>query len=120
MKQWIVGIIIVGIVGALGFVFIKNQQPKMTSLPDGTTIYDVRTPDEYALNHVTSATLWPLSDLQAGKYPPIAKDAWLAVYCHSGNRAKQAADILKKAGYTKVIDIGGIDDTADYGLAIVR
>lgn len=120
MKQWIFGIVIVAILGALGYAFIHNQQPKMTSLPDGTVIYDVRTQDEYAVNHVSNATLWPLNDLQAGKYPPVAKDAWVAVYCHSGNRSKQAADILKKAGYTKVIDIGGLDGTADYGLAIVR
>lgn len=120
MKQWIVGIIIVAILGALGWTYWHAQQPKMTSLPDGTTIYDVRTPDEFAVNHVTSATLWPLSDLQAGKFPPVSKDASIAVYCHSGNRSKQATELLKKAGFTNVIDIGGIDDTADYGLAIVR
>lgn len=120
MKQWIFGIALIAIIGALAYAYVNGQQPKMTSLPDGTAIYDVRTADEFAISHVTSATLWPLSDLQAGKYPPAAKDAWIAVYCHSGNRSKQAADILKKAGYTKIVDIGGIDDTANYGLSIVR
>ncbi len=120
MKQWVIGAVIIGIIGTLIYVFVQNQKPAMTSLPDGTPIYDVRTADEFATSHVTSATLWPLADIQAGKYPPVAKDSWIALYCRSGNRSAQAAEILKKAGYTRVIDIGGIADTAKYGLSIVR
>lgn len=120
MRQFIIGIIIVGIIGALGWAFIKGQEPKMTSLPENAVVYDVRTADEYATSHVTGATLLPLADIQAGKYPTEPKDTPIAVYCRSGNRSKQAASLLKKAGFKTVIDIGGIEDTANYGLSIVR
>jgi phage shock protein E len=120
MKPWVIGLIVVAIAGALVFVYFKNQPPDMTSLPDGTTIYDTRTADEYATSHVTSAELWPLSDLQAGKFPTVNKDAWVAVYSQSSNRSKESADLLKKAGYKHVIDMHSIEDTANYGLSIVR
>lgn len=120
MKPWIIGIIIVAIIGALAYAFINNQKPQLTSLPNGTVIYDVRTEDEYATSHVTNATLFPLTDLQNGKLPPVAKDTNIAVYCHSGRRSALAADILKKAGYKNVIDMHGITDTANYGLSIVE
>lgn len=120
MKPWIICIVIVGIIGALAYAFIQNQKPQLTSLPDGTVIYDVRTEDEYANSHVTSATLLPLTDLQKGKLPTDSKDTMIAVYCQSGKRSAIAADILKKAGYKNVIDMHGIADTDKYGLSIVR
>lgn len=120
MKPWIIGVIIVGILGALAYVYIKNQPPVMTSLPDGTVIYDVRTPQEFATSHVTSATLFPLADLQSGKLPTDSKDATIAIYCQSGRRSAIAVDILKKAGFKNVMDMHGIADTQNYGLSIVR
>lgn len=106
------------IIGALVYAFINHQSSPTTPLPAGTTVYDVRTADEYAVSHVKGATLWPLADIQAGKYPPVAKDAAIAVYCHSGNRSAQATALLQKAGYTHIINMGGIASTADYGLSI--
>lgn len=120
MKQWIFGIIIVAIIGGLVYVFIQNQKPQITSLPEGAVIYDVRTPDEYAISHVTNATLLPLADLQKGALPPDSKNTTIAVYCQSGRRSAIATDILKKAGYTNVIDMHGIADTENYGLSIVK
>lgn len=120
MKQFIFGVIIVAIVGALAFAFIQGQKPKPTSLPDQAVVYDVRTPEEYARDHVSSAKLLPLSEIQAGKYPAEAKDSPIAIYCRSGNRSKEAKEILEKAGYTNIIDMGGLSDTAKYGLSITN
>lgn len=36
------------------------------------------------------------------------KDTPLFVYCYSGGRSRQAADILKGMGYTNVKNLGGI------------
>lgn len=120
MKQLIIELVIVGIIGALGFAFINGQKPKMTSLPEGATIYDVRTDEEYARDHVSSAKLLPLADIQAGKYPSEAKDSVIAIYCRSGNRSKEAKELLEKAGYNNIIDMGSISDTANYGLSITK
>ncbi len=120
MKPWIIGIIVITIIGALAYAFMQNQKPQPTSLPKGTVIYDVRSADEYATSHITNATLLPLTDLQNGKLPIDSKDTTIAVYCQSGRRAALAADILKKAGYKNVIDMHGISDTSNYGLSIVK
>lgn len=120
MKPWIIGLIIIALASTLGYVFIKNQQPPLTSLPEGTIIYDVRTEDEFATNHISSAKLLTLTDLQNGKLPKEPKDATIAVYCQSGRRSAIAADILKKAGYKNIIDMHGIANTDNYGLSIVK
>lgn len=120
IKPWLIGLVVVAIASGLVIVFIKNQQPALTSLPDGTVIYDVRTADEYARDHVVTAKHLALADLQAGTLPTEPKDASIAIYCQSGRRSAAAAEILKKAGYTNVIDMHGIEDTARYGLTIVK
>ena len=38
------------------------------------------------------------------------KNQMILVYCRSGNRSKQAAEKLKKLGYTNLIEFGGIID----------
>lgn len=120
MKPWMIAAVLLAIIGGLVYAFIHNQKPQMTSLPEGTVIYDVRLPDEYARDHVSSAKLLPVGDMQNGKLPEESKDTPIAVYCHSGRRSAIAADILKKAGYKNVIDMHSIEDTANYGLSIVK
>ena len=93
-----------------------TQQSDAHTLPVGTKIYDVRTAEEFQTSHVAAATLFPLTDLQSGKMPADAKDAPIAVYCRSGHRAGQAESILKQSGYTNVINLGGLNDLAKYGL----
>ena len=36
------------------------------------------------------------------------KDQLILVYCRSGNRSKQAAQKLADAGYTNIVEFGGI------------
>lgn len=120
MKQLIVSIIVIAILGALGYAFLQGQKPKLTSLPDNTVVYDVRTAEEYSRDHVSSAKLLPLNDIQSGTYPTESKDTPIAIYCRSGNRSKEAKRLLEQAGYKNVIDMGALSDTANYGLAITR
>jgi rhodanese-related sulfurtransferase len=88
-------------------------------LSNSTKVFDVRTPEEYAASHAKDAVLLPLADIQAGAYPSVPKDTDIAVYCRSGNRSSQAAAILRKAGFTNVTDLGGIDDAKTHGLEFV-
>lgn len=120
MKQFIFGVVTVAIIGALGFAFIQGQKPKMTSLPENAVVYDVRTPEEYARDHVSNAKLLPLAEIESGKHPTEPKDSPIAIYCRSGNRSAEAKKLLEKAGYTNIIDMGGLSDTANYGLSITK
>lgn len=119
MKVWLLGIIAVVIVGGLGFLYWQSQQKTATTLPSGTVIYDVRTEDEFATDHISSAKFLPLTSIQSGTLPTEPKDTPIAVYCRSGNRSKTAAELLRKAGFTNVIDMGGEKAAAlQYGLSI--
>ncbi|MFZ5965675.1 MAG: rhodanese-like domain-containing protein [Bacillota bacterium] len=74
-------------------------------------LLDVRTKEEYVEKHITDSMLIPLDVLKAEAEAKIwDKDVPIFVYCRSGRRSAQAADILVKLGYTNVYNLGGIID----------
>jgi rhodanese-related sulfurtransferase len=81
----------------------------------GAKLYDVRTSQEYDAGHFAGAVNWSLQDMQAGKLPGVDKSTKLYIYCQSGNRSSQATRLLKEAGYTSVIDLGGLQDVQAAG-----
>lgn len=90
-----------------------------TNVQTNKTLYvDVREPSEWAAGHVDGAILVPLGQIEGGDYSQIPKDVPVRLYCHSGRRAGIALDILTKAGYTNVENVGGIESVA--GVKIVR
>jgi rhodanese-related sulfurtransferase len=64
-------------------------------------LLDVRTADEYAESHLQNSTnIDVLQDSFAQKAgEALKKDVPVAVYCKSGRRSRNAADILVKQGY---------------------
>lgn len=86
------------------------------ALANDTRIYDVRTEEEFTASHVKTAILFPVTDMQAGKFPDVPKDTPIALYCRTGHRAGQALELMKQAGFTNVKNIGGLSDLAKYGL----
>ena len=120
----IIGIVI--IIALIVWLALNPPRPTMSSerppvtLAAGTHLYDVRTPEEYGAGHAEFSTNWPLADIEAGKYPNLAKDGMIAVYCRSGNRSAEAKTLLEKAGFTNVKDLGGLDKLKNYGLLIVK
>lgn len=72
-------------------------------------LVDVRTPEEYIAGHIPTAIQIDYRDI--GQMPPTPdKDAFIVVYCRSGNRSNSAANTLNDLGYTRVLDWGGIID----------
>ncbi len=72
---------------------------------------DVRTPEEYAEDHIDGDMNIPFQDIVTGVeklYPD--KSTSIHLYCRSGKRAGKAFASLVEAGYTNVIAVGGIDD----------
>lgn len=115
----IVIILIIAIGGALVY---RNSTTCCASeaekLIDNTVVIDVRTPEEYAASHVESAILFSLQDMQAGQMPQLDKETPVAVYCRSGNRSNQAAQLMKQAGFTNIRDIGAITNAPQFGLTL--
>ncbi|OYX43448.1 hypothetical protein B7Y94_01250 [Candidatus Saccharibacteria bacterium 32-49-12] len=82
-------------------------------------LIDVREPDEYAVGHAPSSILFPLGDIEAGKFELMDKDKKLYLYCRSGNRAGIAEDALQRQGYTNVENLGGLSDWQSLGGELV-
>lgn len=88
-------------------------------------ILDVREPDEYQAGHIADSILIPLGELALRKselltrVSEMPKDAPLYVICRSGNRSKQASEILIKAGFKDVRNVeGGMLAWQNAGFAI--
>lgn len=87
----------------------------ISDIQAGSPIYDVRTPEEYAQNHISGSINLPLGDIQNGKLPDSSKDSKIYLYCRSGNRSEQAKTILNQAGYSNVINLGSLEDVVSIG-----
>lgn len=75
---------------------------------DGTTIVDVRTPEEFAAGHIDGAINIELGspgfdDLLEQMDP----DSTYAVYCQSDNRSGQAVQRMLSNGFTSVYHLNG-------------
>ena len=127
----ILSLVVLSIVG-IGFLLSGSDEaeksttntPSYASIVAESThsakIYDVRTPQEYAEGHFEGAINWPIESIQAGKYPSVPKDTKIYVYCRSGNRSSESTALLKSAGFTNVIDLGGLASVSAIGGDIVK
>ena len=74
-------------------------------------ILDVRTIAEYNEGHIPNAICIPNETIENNTISELPdKEQLILIYCRSGNRSKQAAEKLKKLGYTNLIEFGGIID----------
>ena len=74
-------------------------------------ILDVRTPEEFADQHIPDAINIPNETIGTEEIPELPdKEQLILVYCRSGNRSKQASDKLVKLGYANIVEFGGIND----------
>ena len=95
-------------------VYVNITAEEAKEIMDTQTNYiilDVRTQEEYDAGHIPGAVLIPNTEIEARAEKELPdKDQLILVYCRSGNRSKQAAEILVKLGYTNIKEFGGIND----------
>lgn len=73
---------------------------------------DVRTPEEYAEAHISTAENLPVDSINvdtAAEFIP-STDTPVVLYCRSGHRAGIAQGTLQSLGYTNVKNMGGISE----------
>jgi phage shock protein E len=77
-------------------------------MDESFVIVDVRTPVEFAQGHVPGAINIPV-DQVANRLSELAnaKNKDVVLYCRSGKRAAQAADVLKSNGFAKLLHLEG-------------
>jgi phage shock protein E len=84
-------------------------------IASGALVIDVRTADEYADDHLPNAVNIPVQEL-GGRLDEVAalvandKTRPIVVHCAAGTRAAKAKAQLEAAGYSRVVNGGGLDD----------
>ena len=91
--------------------FVDNSTPHL--------LLDVRTPEEYAEGFIAGSVNIPLQELET-RLSEIPHDMHIVVYCRSGNRATQAADLLIRNGYNNVYNMGGVSQWEEAGYSLTQ
>jgi rhodanese-related sulfurtransferase len=73
-------------------------------------LIDVRDIEEFASGHLPEALNIPFNDGSlSSQIPSLDPNASYRVYCRSGNRSGQAVALMLDAGFTNVVDLGGLE-----------
>lgn len=93
----------------------KDPDAARKMIAAGAVVVDVRTPEEFAEGHLPKATNIPIQDFaqriaEVDTLVGTDKTRPTVVYCASGNRSGKAKQQLEAAGYTEVVNGGGLDD----------
>ena len=115
MKKIILTIITLLLTGCTSIsktsVITYNDALKLINNKDAIII-DVRTESEFNEGHIEDAILMTLDTINenVAKNNITSKDSYVIVYCRSGNRSKQAQELLNSLGYTNVYNLGSINN----------
>lgn len=127
-------LLFLSLVIALGFNSCKdNSENKQITVISPEEVYeavtnsdrqliDVRTTEEFAEGHVAnSKNICVTEDDFKEKASKLNKNEPVYVYCKSGKRSANAAQILKEMGFTEIYDMdGGILNWEKQGLQQVQ
>jgi rhodanese-related sulfurtransferase len=102
----------VGKSGSQGKVLKKYIEPsalkQLTENPaDSIWIMDVRSEKAYASGHIPTAKSFPAGTVTS-RLSEIPKSQYLIIYCTVGANAQIVSKKLKKAGYKRYMNWGGI------------
>jgi rhodanese-related sulfurtransferase len=104
-----------------GLTGCTTQEPiDMTKF---AAVIDVRTPEETSLGYLEGAQLFDIQNPSfMGNLATLDPAADYYIYCRSGNRAGQAIDVMKQAGFTgELVNGGSLENAANQtGLTVVQ
>ena len=94
----------------------EQFQEKVAETPG--VIIDVRTLKEYNQGHLAKVDhqLNLLNGDFEAALDSLDKEQTYYLYCRTGNRSGQAAELMKKNGFKKVYNIGGFQELVDAGV----
>ncbi|MGA8850339.1 MAG: adenylyltransferase/sulfurtransferase MoeZ [Aeromicrobium sp.] len=71
-------------------------------------LVDVREPNEYEINHIPGSVLIPKGEfLNGNALEQLPSDQQIVLHCKSGARSAEALAVLKGAGYSDAVHVGG-------------
>jgi phage shock protein E len=109
-------IVIAGCGSSAASAVQKVGADKAVGMLESRVVIDVRTPAEYAEGHIAGAQNIDVEAADFGaKIASLDKKAAYLVYCRSGRRSAIAADEMAAAGFTDIVDGGGMADLVAAG-----
>lgn len=93
--------------------FSKSRSTSASEQDEKFDVIDVRTPDEFRESHLKGAL--HLDVMQPDflqKAEKLDKSKAYKLYCHSGNRAERALEFMKNQGFTKLENLGGLEQAS--------
>ena len=96
--------------GLFGFLKIPdiNEGVKEYCETENAVLLDVRDRQEYDSGHIPEAVNIPRDEIEKVKEQIPDKETVIFAYCYSGRRSDISVSMMKKMGYKKVKNIGGI------------
>ncbi len=93
----------------------------IAAAPDDLVVLDIRTAAEFSEGHLEHATMLDFYAADfAASLGALDRDVPYVLYCRSGNRSAQAADLMAELGFTDVAEIdGGVLAWSSIGLPLV-
>lgn len=85
---------------------------------ENALLLDIRTEAEFQLNHIAGATFIPFLEFSKylSKIEKLTNDDRnrpIVLYCRTGRRAGIVKKVLLQEGYTRVTNMGGLNDWRD-------
>ena len=95
--------------GNLAGKTISQKKFERLSKKKNAVILDVRTTDEYKAGHIPNASQIDVLKKEEFKaqISSLDKNKTYLIYCRSGKRSKDAMNIMKELGFTKLFDLNG-------------
>jgi rhodanese-related sulfurtransferase len=111
----------VAVFAVAGLTGCTTQEP--LDMSQYAAVIDVRTPEETSLGYLEGAQLFDIQNPSfMGNLATLDPAADYYIYCRSGNRAGQAIDVMKQAGFTgELVNGGSLENAANQtGLTVVK
>jgi rhodanese-related sulfurtransferase len=111
----------VAVFAVAGLTGCTTQEP--IDMSQYAAVIDVRTPEETSMGYLEGAQLFDIQNPSfMGNLATLDPAADYYVYCRSGNRAGQAIDVMKQAGFTgELVNGGSLENASNQtGLTVVQ
>jgi molybdopterin/thiamine biosynthesis adenylyltransferase/rhodanese-related sulfurtransferase len=93
---------------AAGSTITATDLKRMLDAGEGIFLVDVREPNEYEIVSIPGATLIPKGEFLSGAaLERLPQDKRIVLHCKSGARSAEALAVLKNAGFSDAVHVGG-------------
>ena len=114
-------VVVFALLATLGLTSCGSSDEARAAMDNGATVIDVRTPAEYESGNVEGALNIDVSAPDfVERVSELPKDDTYVVYCRSGNRSGQAAQMMRAMGFERAYNVGGFDQLARAGAETER